>query len=130
MVALEELGEPLLAVGARYRSSMVPRREVPGGDRFNHDNYDMANVESAVVPPSPPGYLVEIQRLNFRPGQFRVEHTGDVVIRADGREVLRTRQVAFEFPWGAEAIGRNPFGTTCAAEFRCWLLDVRFVPRP
>lgn len=123
-----ERGEPLFAVGAHYRSSIVVMREVPDGYRFNYDNYDVAIVESAVVPRSARGYLVEIELPNFRPESYGVENTGDVVIRVDGREVLRTRQVAFEFPWGTESIGFNPFGTTCAPEFRGWVLDVRFVP--
>ncbi len=124
---MDELGEPLFAVGAHYRSTIVVMREVEGGYRFNYDNYGVSITQSELVPKKAGGYVVELELPNFRPEKYGVEHTGDVVIRVDGREVLRTRQVAFEFPWGAESIASNPFGTTCGPEFRGWVREVRFV---
>jgi hypothetical protein len=124
---MDAQGEPLFAVGAHYRSTIVVMREVEGGYRIVYDNYDTSITESELLPKKAGGYTVELELPNFRPEKYGVEHTGDVVIRVDGREVLRTRQVAFEFPWGAEAIASNPFGTTCGPEFRGWVREVRFV---
>jgi len=56
-----------------------------------------------------------------------VEATGEVIVRLDGKEVMRTWQVAYPFPWGHERIGENPFGTTCAVRFRGWITDARWV---
>lgn len=47
----------------------------------------------------------------------------DVVIRLDGQEFMRSRQVAYPSPWGQETIGTNPFGVTCALKFRGWIYD-------
>ncbi len=124
---MDELGEPLFAAGAHYRSTIVVLREVDGGYRINYDNYGVSITQSDLVPKKAGGYLIELELPNFRPEKYGVEHTGDVVIRVDGREVLRTRQVAFDFPWGEESIASNPFGTTCGPEFRGWVRDVRFV---
>jgi hypothetical protein len=50
-------------------------------------------------------------------------------VRVDGREVLRSRQVAYPFARGTEQIGRNMFGTTCGTHFRGWILEARWVQR-
>jgi hypothetical protein len=70
---------------------------------------------------------VEIEMASFLPDAYGIEATGDVVVRLDGREMMRTRQVAYPFPWGDERIGHNPFGTTCAAYFRGWIYDARWM---
>jgi hypothetical protein len=123
---LQEAGEPLFAGGAHYRSSIVFVRPAPGGVKFVYENYGGATVESDLITPSASGHFVELELPTFRPHAFGEEHTGDVVVRVDGREVLRTHQVAYPFAWGDEAIGWNPFGTTCALAFRGWILDARW----
>ena len=124
---LHEEGEPLFAVGAHFRSSIVFVRAVEGGVKFVYENYANCLIESELVRPSPEGNTIEIELPAFDPEKFGREATGDVRVRVDGREVLRTRQVCFEFGWGSEAIGLNPFGTTCSPAFRGWLLDVQWV---
>jgi hypothetical protein len=123
---LHQAGEPLYASGAQYRSSIVFVRAAEGGVKFGYENFGGETVESELVRHKPDGYRVELILPNFRPEAFGEEHTGDVILRIDGREVLRTRQVAYPSPWGDESYGRNPFGTTCAAEFRGWMLDARW----
>ena len=123
---LDPRGEPLFATGAHYRSSIVFVRPADGGVRFVYENYGGATVESEVIAASEAGHEVELQLPSFRPEAFGDERTGDVVVRIDGREVIRTVQVAYPSPWGDEAYGRNPFGTTCAAELRGWMLGTRW----
>ena len=123
---LQEAGEPIFASGAHYRSSIVCVRAVPGGYKFVFENFGGETVESELVAPAPGGYRVELELPNFRPEAFGDEHTGRVIVRVDGREILRSWQVAYPSPWGDEAYGRNPFGTTCAPEFRGWMLDAKW----
>jgi hypothetical protein len=52
--------------------------------------------------------------------------TGEVTLRVDGEEVLRGRSDCHAFAAGEERVGYNPFGTTCAREFRGWLLEARW----
>lgn len=120
---LPEEGEPLFAAGAHYRSSIVFVQPAPGGLKFVFENYTLPRIESAVFQPHPDGHVVELEMASFNPDAYGVEAEGDVVIRLDGREMMRTCQVGYPFPWGHERIGSNPFGTTCALEFRGWILD-------
>jgi hypothetical protein len=125
---LHEEGEPLFAAGAHYRSSILFVRAAEGGGvKFVYENYATCVVESEVVQPAREGNVIEIELPAFAPEKFGREATGDVLVRVDGREVMRTRQVCFEFGWGDEAIGANPFGTTCGPQFRGWLQDVQWV---
>jgi hypothetical protein len=124
---LHEEGEPLFSAGAHYRSSILFVRAVEGGVKFYYENYATCLVESELVRPSPAGHTLEIELPACGPERFGKEATGDVVMRVDGREVMRSRQVCYEFFPGNEEIGRNPFGTTCGPEFRGWLLDVQWV---
>ncbi len=122
---LHEEGEPLFAGGAHFRSSIVFVQGTGDGRAvFVYENYGGATVKSEPVLPGRNGNVVEIELPTFRRAAYGVEHTDDVVIRVDGREILRTRQVSYPFDWGNEALGWNPFGTTCAAVFRGWLLDI------
>ena len=123
---LQGAGEPLFACGAHYRSSIVFVRAAPGGVKFVYENFGGETVESVLVPLAPGGHRVELELPNFRPEAFGEEHTGPVVVRVEGREILRSWQVAYPSPWGDEAYGRNPFGTTCANEFRGWMLDAKW----
>jgi hypothetical protein len=124
---LHERGEPIFAAGAHYRSSIVfVESAAEGGLRFSFENYSVPRVHSPLFQPRPEGHVLELEMASFRPDAFGVEAAGDVVIRLDGREMMRTRQVAYAFPWGDEHIGHNPFGTTCAADFRGWIYDARW----
>lgn len=123
---LQEKGEPIFTTGAPYRSSIVFVEEAEGGLRFTFENYTFPRVHSPVFKPSPEGHVVELEMASFNPEKFGEEATGDVVIRLDGKEMMRTRQVAYPSPWGHETIGTNPFGTTCALEFRGWIWDARW----
>ncbi len=119
---LQESGEPIFATGAHYRSSIVFVEESgDGGMKFTFENYTFPRVHSPSFRPNPAGHVLELEMASFNPEAFGEEATGDVVIRLDGREMMRTRQVAYPSPWGNEAIGANPFGTTCALEFRGWI---------
>ncbi len=120
-------GEPLFAAGAHYRSNILFVQPAEGGVKFAFENYSLPRIESAPFVPSPDGHLLEFEMSSFNPEAYGIEATGDVIVRLDGREILRTKQVGYHFPWGAKQIGRNPFGTTCGAEFRGWILDARWI---
>ena len=124
-------GEPLFAAGAHYQSDMVFVRPSPGGFVFVFDHYGSPQTVSAVLPLFSARCVVEIALPSCARGEnnFGEATTGDVVIRSDGREVLRSRQTCHAFSPGSELIGRNLFGTTCAPEFRGWLLEARWVAR-
>lgn len=125
---IQEKGEPIFAAGAHYESSVVFVEAAANGQlRFVFENFAKPRVESEPFRPDPAGHTVELEMASFDPAKLGEEATGDVVVRLDGREMMRTRQVAYHFPWGGEQIGRNPFGTTSAAEFRGWIYDVRWV---
>lgn len=124
---LSEQGEPIFAAGAHYRSSIVFVQPAPGGIQIVFENYTFPRIESEVIPPNPSGHILELEMASFDPAAYGVEATGDVVVRLDGKEVMRTWQVAYPFPWGHERIGENPFGTTCAPSFRGWITDARWI---
>lgn len=124
---LPEQGEPIFAAGAHYRSSIVFVQPVEGGIKIVFENYSLPRIESDVIKPNPAGHFLELEMASFDPAAYGVEATGDVVVRLDGKEVMRTWQVAYPFPWGHERIGENPFGTTCAAQFRGWITDARWI---
>ena len=119
-------GEPIFAAGAHFRSNILFVEPAPGGVKFTYETYTIPRVSSPVVKIDPRGHLIEFEMASFRPDAYGHEGTGDVVLRVDGVEVIRTRQVAYEFPWGDERIGSNPFGTTCGMEFRGWIVDGRW----
>jgi len=124
---LRDDGEPIFAAGAHYRSNILFVEPAPGGMRLTYENYTIPRVSSPVFAPDPRGHLLELEMASFNPERYGHEATGDVVVRLDGREMIRTRQTAYEFPWGHERIGTNPFGTTCGLEFRGWILEGRWV---
>lgn len=124
---LQDGGEPIFTTGAHYRSSIVFVEPHEGGLRFSFENYTFPRVHTAVFQPRPEGHVLELEMASFDPEAFGYEATGDVVIRLDGQELMRSRQVAYPSPWGQETIGTNPFGTTCALKFRGWIYDAVWV---
>lgn len=120
-------GEPLYAAGALYGSDIVFVRPAGGGVKFVFEKYGQPQVESEPIALASGDQIVELDLPSFNAASFGSDAIGDVVIRLNGAEVLRTRQYTYAFPAGSEAIGRNPFYTTCAAEFRGWVLDAKWV---
>ncbi|MDO8541973.1 MAG: hypothetical protein Q7S40_16165 [Opitutaceae bacterium] len=121
-------GEPLFVCGeGRYHSNILFVEPAEGGLRFVFEDYGRPRVNSGVVRPNPGGHRIEFELPSFRPEAYGWEETGDIVVRVDGQEVLRSTQVGRPFPWGAEQIGRNVFGTTCGAYFRGWIFDAKWV---
>ncbi len=124
---LAATGEPLFATGVHYESSIVYVRPVDGGVQFLFHNYAHNPTESQVVPWMRAPYEVEIELPCCEAGaRFGERGTGNIVLRVNGREVLRTVDVAYGFYPTEENYGKNPFGTTCASEFRGWMLDTRW----
>lgn len=123
---LPSSGEPIFASGVHYESTILCVRPVAGGVVFVYHNYGHNGVESAVVPRGRGPLEVELELPVFRTQAFGEQGRGDVVLRVDGREVLRRVDVAYGFHPGNEQYGRNEFGTNCAAEFRGWMLNVRW----
>lgn len=123
---LQAMGEPLFASGVHYESTILYVRPAPGGVVFVYHNYAHNGVESAVVPRSADPLAIELDLPIFRPEAFGQQGRGDVILRVNGREVLRRVDVTYGFHPGEEQYGRNEFGTNCAAEFRGWMLNVRW----
>lgn len=120
---LHAIGEPLFAAGAHYRSSIVFAEPTRDGVRLVFENFGTHRAESVVFRPDPRGHLVELEMPFFQPEAYGIERKGEVVLRVDGREILRTVQTTYEFPWGEESVGRNPYGTTCGPEFTGWIRE-------
>jgi hypothetical protein len=121
-------GEPLFAAGGHFQSDLVAVRPAAGGFSFVFEHYGAPPVASAVLPLTSAQRRVEIELPSFAPGDdsFGKPKSGDVVIRLDGREVLRATQLCHAFDPGTEMVGRNFFGGACATEFRGWLLDAHW----
>ncbi len=124
--AVRPEGEPLLAFGEHYASDMFFVRPAAGGVKFAFEHHGAAVAESAVLPAGAGPLVVEIESPTFwRPGkELGQSSTADVVVRVDGREVIRSRQTSADFFPGTEHVGRNPYGTTCGPEFRGWILSM------
>lgn len=120
-------GEPIFAVGAHFRSNILFVEPAPGGVKFTYETYTVPRVSTPVIKIKPQGHLVEFVMPSFCEDPGGRDFTGDVVLRVDGVEVMRTRQTGYGFAWGEEALGRNPFGHTCGLAFRGWIFDARWV---
>jgi hypothetical protein len=119
-------GEPIFAAGAHYRSNILFVEPAPGGVKFTYERYTIPRVSSPGIPVKPGGHELEFVLPSFKPEAYGHEASGDAVLRVDGVEVFRTPTVGYEFPWGHERLGNNPFGHTTGEHFRGWLLDVRW----
>ena len=122
-------GEPLFATGALYGSDIVFVRDAgEGAVKFVFDHFNSPPRESAPVRLAPGvEHTIELTVPSCpADATFSGAATGEVTVRVDGREVLRAASACFGFAAGEEAVGRNPFGTTCAREFRGWLLEARW----
>ena len=121
-------GEPIFAVGAHFRSNILFVEPAPGGVKFTYETYTVPRVSSPVIKVNPRGHQIEFEMASFQADPGGRDWTGDVVLRVDGVEVMRTRQTGYGFSWGEERIGSNPFGTTCSLYFRGWIADARWGP--
>jgi hypothetical protein len=119
-------GEPIFASGAHYRSNILFVEPAPGGVKFTYERYTIPRVSSPVIPVKPGGHELEFVLPSFNAAAYGHEASGEAVLRIDGVEVFRTPTVGYEFPWGQERLGINPFGHTTGEHFRGWLLDVRW----
>ncbi|MFM8619409.1 MAG: hypothetical protein ACKOE8_11885 [Opitutaceae bacterium] len=119
-------GEPIFAAGAHYRSNILFVEPAPGGVKFTYERYTIPRVSSPVIAVNPRGHEIEFSLPSFNPAAYGHEADGEAVLRIDGVEVFRTKTIGYEFPWGQERLGNNPFGHTTGEHFRGWLLDVRW----
>ena len=119
-------GEPIFAAGAHYRSNILFVEPAPGGVKFTYERYTIPRVSSPVVAGNPRGHEIEFSLPSFNPAAYGHEAQGEAVLKIDGVEVFRTKTTGYEFPWGQERLGNNPFGHTTGEHFRGWLLDVRW----
>lgn len=127
--ALAPEGEPLFATGALYGSDLVFVRDAGAGEvTFVFEHFGAPMLASRPVHLAPwRRHIVEIDLPSCAAdATFSHAATGDAIVCVDGVEVLRGRTDCFGFAAGNECAGRNPFGTTCAREFRGWLLDARW----
>ncbi len=124
--AIRPEGEPIFAAGAHYRSNILFVEPAPGGVKFTYERYTIPRVSSPVIAVKPGGHEVEFTLPSFNPAAYGHEASGEVVLRVDGVDVFRAPTVGYEFPWGHERLGNNPFGHTTGEHFRGWLLDVRW----
>ncbi|MFM9030590.1 MAG: hypothetical protein ACKOTF_07900, partial [Opitutaceae bacterium] len=119
-------GEPIFAAGAHYRSNILFVEPAPGGVKFTFERYTIPRVSSPVIAVNPRGHEIEFSLPSFNPAAYGHEADGEAVLRIDGVEVFRTKTIGYEFPWGQERLGNNPFGHTTGEHLRGWLLDVRW----
>ena len=122
-------GEPLFAVGARFCSDMFFVRDAgDGAVAFYFEHFGQPPVGSKPVRLAPGSeHTLEISLPSCTADRtFSGAATGEVSLRLDGDEVLRGRSECYAFAAGGECVGQNPFGTTCAREFRGWLLEARW----
>ena len=124
--AIRPEGEPIFASGAHYRSNILFVEPAPGGVKFTFERYTVPRVSSPVLAVNPDGHEIEFSLPSFNPAAYGHEAPGEAVLKIDGVEVFRTSTVGYEFPWGQERLGNNPFGHTTGEHFRGWLLDVRW----
>ena len=125
--AMRPEGEPVFAAGAHYRSNILFVEPAPGGVKFTYERYTFPRVSSPVIAVNPGGHQIEFSLPSFNPAAYGHEASGDAVLRIDGVEVFRTPTVGYEFPWGHERVGGNPFGHTTGERFRGWLLEVGWI---
>jgi hypothetical protein len=124
---MREAGEPIFAAGAHMRSNILFVEPAGSGMKFTYETYTQPRVFTPMLVPGERGHVVEFEMASLRPDRYGIEGTGDVVVRVDGREMIRTPAPAYHFAWGNEGVGRNPFGTTCGDAFRGWILEARWV---
>jgi hypothetical protein len=121
-------GEPLFGAGARHGSDMLIVRRSGEGAVFVFEHFGFTPLESAPFELTPwREHMIELVLPSFRPEAFGEPATGEVRVALNGVEILRAESACHPFPPGTESIGRNPFGTSCAPEFRGWILEAKWV---
>jgi hypothetical protein len=120
-------GEPLVTAGAHFQYNFLFAEPAPEGVKLAFDTFGQPRVTSAGFRPSPGGHWLELDLPAFRPDAYGQGGVGDVVVRLDGREVIRSRQPVWHFPEGWEALGENPYGAVCRDVFRGWVLQARWI---
>lgn len=122
-------GEPLFATGVRYGSDIVFIRDAGGDEvQFCVEHFGAPLLEGKKVRRAElVEGAVEIVLPSFALGSFGSGTKGEATVHVGGAEVLRAPTECVAFAPGNEAIGRNPLDTTCAREFRGWLLEARWV---
>ena len=126
---LEPAGEPLFATGVLYGSDLFYVRDAgDGAVAFHFDHFAKEHLASKPLRLAPGSeHVIEITLPSCPANEtFSGAATGEVTLRVDGEEVLRGRSECHAFAAGEERVGYNPFGTTCAREFRGWLLEARW----
>jgi hypothetical protein len=123
-------GEPLLALGVIYGSDVVFVRDAgAGATKFVFEHFGGATHESAPVQLARGQvHTIEITLPSSVSGStFGNAATGEVRVRVNGSDVLRVTSECHSFRPSSEAVGSNPFGTTCARLFSGWLLEARWM---
>ena len=120
-----------MAAGALYGSDMVYLREADNGAiRILFEHFGPAPLESAPFTlDRTREHVFEIEWASFAPDRFGAATEGEVVVRVNGEDALRTRSAFHDFPDEHPALGRNPFGTTCAPQFRGWVVEAAWRER-
>jgi len=125
-------GEPLFAAGALYGSDIVFVREATGGAvTFHFEHFAKTHLVSEPIRVARNReQVVELVLPSCPAGEaFGRATSGELIVRVNGVDVVRGRSECAEFAPGDERVGRNPFGTTCAPEFRGWLTEITWLGR-
>lgn len=115
-----------MALGTHDRATLVVVRPRDGGVVIAVEVPPALRLESPVLAVGGGRHAMEVLLPGFRPGEFGAAATGDVVVRWDGREILRGAHAAAAFAPESLRLGENPFGTVCEGEFSGWIAAARW----
>ncbi len=122
-------GEPLFATGVLYGSDLVVVRDAGAGAvAFHFEHHGAPALVTMPLRLDPRlEHRIEITLPSCTTGAYSSSARGEVILRVNGGEVLRGRSDCNAFGAGSELIGRNPFDSGSARDFRGWILDARWV---
>jgi hypothetical protein len=122
-------GEPLFAAGALYASDLLVLRDAGNGAvTVNFEHFGTpASVSDAIPLAHGQEHTIDLLLPSASPSNFGAATKGEVVVRVNGREVIRVHSDCHPFGAGTETIGRNPFGMSSTREFRGWILEASWV---